>query len=339
MSLAVPAVAPFDLAHSLTFLQCFGPMLGEQGVTRDVLTKALSCGGQAVVVRVRQKGGCDRPMLDVDFHAARPLGEGRWRDVLARVRSFLSADEDLAPFYERAANDPGIADVVQALRGLHHVKFPSAFEAACWGVINQRIGQDAARAMKTALVRRAGARFDLDGVAHWAFPEPAAVADLGEAELAKLCPGGRRARAVLEVARAFASVDASFLHEAPIDRAREWLRAIHGVGPFTASFVLYRGLGRFDGAPLVAPKLVAIASERYGRALDARAVSRMADDYGPWGGHWMLYLWASSFLPEEGSPPGPGGEAHVKPLGRPEHLFEVALERRPLGVHVVDRRT
>lgn len=298
MSLAVPAVAPFDLAHSLTFLQCFGPMRGEQTVTRETLTKALSCGGQAVVVRVRQKGGCDRPTLDVDLHASRPLGEGRWRDALGRVRRFLGADEDLAPFYARAAQDPGIADVATKLRGLHHVRFPSPFEAACWAVINQRVGQDSARATKAALVQRAGVRLDVEGAAHWAFPEPAAIVDLGEGEIARLIPGSQRARAVFEVARAFASVDEAFLREAPVERVRDWLRAIHGVGPFTSSFVLYRGLGRFDGAPLVAPRLAAIASKRYRRPLDPQEVSRMAGDYGPWGGHWMLYLWASSFLPE-----------------------------------------
>lgn len=298
MAIAVPAVAPFELAHSLTFLQCFGPMRGEQSATSTSLTKALSCEGQPVVVRVRQRGGCDRPTLDVDLVSDRPLDRGRWRDVLARLRRWLGTDEDLTPFYAQASEDPGIADVVSALRGMHHVKFPSAFEAACWGVMNQRIGTDVARRMKDALVQRAGTSLVVDGTEYRAFPEPQAVLALGATELERLLPGGRRAAAVTAVARAFAAVDDAWLSTAPLDEVRTWLRGIHGVGAFTSAFVLYRGLGRYDGIGHVAPRLVEIASRRYGRSLGAADLVAMASAYGAWGGHWMLYLWASSFLAE-----------------------------------------
>jgi DNA-3-methyladenine glycosylase II len=297
MSLAVQPVPPFDLSRSLAFLQGFGPMRGEQSATDTTLTKAVSCGGQPVAFRVRQTGDREHPTLDVDLFAEQPLGKGRWRDVLGRVRSLLSTDEDLAPFYDRAAADPAIAPLVARYRGLHHVRFPSAFEAACWGVINQRVGGAAARRMKDALVRRAGGRLDVDGVEYLTFPEPAAVASLGPEEIERLVPGGRRGAAVYAVARAFATVDEAFLRDAPIDEVRGWLRAIHGVGPFTSGFVLYRALGRFDGAAMVSDRLVRAAEERYGRPMSSRDVARIAGEYGAWGGHWMLYLWASTFLP------------------------------------------
>jgi DNA-3-methyladenine glycosylase II len=296
MSLAVRPVAPFDLSRSLTFLRGFSPMQGEQTITATTLTKAVVCGDKAVAFRVRQKGDRERPTLDVDLFSRGPLGAGRWRDVLGRVRAFLSADEDLAPFHALAAADPAMAPLASRLRGLHHVRFPSAFEAACWGVINQRIQLQQARAMKDALVRQAGSGVEVDGLAHWAFPEPAAVTSLGEEELARLLPGGRRAKAVLAVARAFEGVDEGALRQAPLDEVREWLRGIHGVGPFTSGFVLYRGLGRFDGAAMVSPRLVSAAERLYGRSLSARDVAHLATGYGSWGGHWMLYVWASTFV-------------------------------------------
>ena len=205
MSLALRPVPPFDLSLSLAFLRGFGPMVGEQSATATSLTKAFDLGGQGVAVRVRQKGDRERPTLDVDLYSERALGAGLWRQVLVRVRALLSTDEDLAPFHALAAADPAMAPLLARLRGLHHVKFPSAFEAACWGVINQRIQLRAARAMKAALVRRAGTCATVDGTEHWAFPGPEAVLGLGEEELAKLLPGGRRAVAIQAVARAFAS--------------------------------------------------------------------------------------------------------------------------------------
>jgi DNA-3-methyladenine glycosylase II len=296
MSLAIRPVAPFDFSRSLGFLEGFGPMRDEQTLTPSTLTKALSCDGRAVGFRVRQKGGVERPTLDVELFSEHPLGAGLWRDVLGRVQRLLTTGDDLAPFYALAAKDPAMAPLLTELRGLHHVTFPSAFEAACWGVINQRIGMGAARKMKDALVRRAGVNIAIDGVEHWAFPEPAAVLALGEPELARLLPGGRRAAAVLAVARAFLTIDEAFLRDAPLGEARAWLRAIHGVGPFTSGFVLYRALGRFDGAAVVSPKLVAAAERRYERALTQGDVEKLIEGYGEWGGYWMLYTWASGFL-------------------------------------------
>jgi DNA-3-methyladenine glycosylase II len=297
VSVAVQPVPPFDLSSSLAFLQGFGPMRGEQSATSTTLTKAVCCAGQPVAFRVRQTGDREHPILEVDLFAEGPLGEGRCRDVLGRVRSLLSTDEDLAPFYARASADPAIAPLTARYRGLHHVRFPSAFEAACWGVINQRIGLAAARRMKDALVRRSGGRLEVEGVEYRTFPEPDAVVSLGPEEIARLVPGGRRAAAVHAVARAFASVDEAFLREAPIAEVREWLRAVDGVGPFTSGFVLYRALGRFDGAAVVSDKLVRAAEQRYARPMSQRDVAEIAEGYGAWGGHWMLYLWASTFLP------------------------------------------
>jgi DNA-3-methyladenine glycosylase II len=307
---ALPAAAPFDFAHTLAFVSGFSPMAGEQTVSAPSpvpdarLTKALSLDGRAVVFRVRPAaasaadgaGDPERPSLAVDLFSADALAPAGRRAALARIASYLGAGDDLDAFYAAAAPDRAFAPLTRKYRGLRHVRFPTPFEAACWGVINQRTQLSTARRMKDALTRRAGPSLTVDGVEYRAFPEPDAVARLDDAELAAMLPGGRRAKAVTALARAFVDIDERFLHEAPVAEVREWLRAIHGVGPFTSGFVLYRGLGRFDGAALVAPRFVEAASHRYGRTLSAHDVRRLAESYGPWGGYWMLYVWASTFL-------------------------------------------
>jgi DNA-3-methyladenine glycosylase II len=296
-SYVLTPVAPFDFAHTLAFVRGFSPMGGEQTVEGDRLTKALAIGGRAVGFRVTAGGNRERPAVAVELPGRGRLPEPFERETLARIGAYLGTDDDLEAFYAAAADDAAFAPLTTRYRGLHHVRFPSAFEAACWGVINQRIAQPLARRWKEALTRRAGVRVTIDGNEYWAFPEPAAVVRLDLEELARLVPGGRRAAAIAALARAFLQVDSSFLTNAPIDSVRSWLRSIHGVGPFTSSFVLYRGLGRFDGASLVSPRLVAAASAQYRARLDAKDVARMAAAYGPWGGYWMLYLWASTFVP------------------------------------------
>jgi DNA-3-methyladenine glycosylase II len=310
-----PAVAPFDLARSLAFVRGFTPMHDEQIVTPTTLTKAFLVEGRPVVARVRQLGGVAAPAIAYELspsptHPITPVVE---RAAVDRLRRFLGTDEDLAPFYAIAADDPPMAELTRRLRGLHHVTFPSAFEAACWGVLYQRIPLPRARDMKRAIVRAFGAtvpsgfardatvaddsgRVAPDGADLPVFPDAATMARASEPQLRELLGPGRRAKAVAAIARAFAAIDESWLRAAPVDEARAWLRRIYGVGEFTSGFVLYRALGRFDGATMFSPRLVEAAERVYGRAMTAAEMRRTCARYSSWGGHWMLYLWASTFV-------------------------------------------
>jgi DNA-3-methyladenine glycosylase II len=287
---------PFQFDHTLAFVAGFSPMAGEQTVRARTITKAISVGGAAVVYRLSFVGTAERPGLRVELHTHRPLDEPTRRAVVERVVGSFGARDDLDEYHAVASRDRAFAPLLAAYRGLRHVRFPSPFEAACWGVINQRVQPRVARSMKDALVNEAGPRLVVDGEEHRAFPEAAVLADLGEAGIARLVPG-HRGRAVAAVARAFSGVDERFLREAPVDDVRAWLRDIHGVGPFTSGFVLYRGLGRFDGASVVSPRLAAAAARQYGRPMSPDDIRRTAASFGPWGGYWMLYLWASTFVP------------------------------------------
>jgi DNA-3-methyladenine glycosylase II len=293
MSLALQPTPPFRLSHALAFLRGFTPMRDEQCVADATLTKAIACRGRAVAFRVRTTGVAGQEVLAVDLFSEGSLA-GVWRDVLDRVRAFLSLDDDLEPFYRLAEADPAMAPVVARWRGLHQVRFASPFEAACWAVINRRIAMPVARRMKDAIVHRVGSKIEVDGATHRAFPEASAVAALAESDLAPLL-GARRARSLLAVAEAFAGVDEAWLRAGPLEEVRAWLRGIPGVGPFTSGFVLYRGLGRFDGAPQIAGRLTSAVGRLYGRALTEGDLCTILDGYGAWGGYWMLYAWASTF--------------------------------------------
>lgn len=291
----IACARPFDLEASLAFLCGFGPMRGEQEIAAGELTKALVHRGRTVTFTVRQAGTPERPEIAYRLVSDRPIDAGTEAAVAQRITFFLSADEDLDPFYRRAAEDPCFAPVAARLRGLHHVKFPTPFEAACWGAINQRIQLRTARAMKEAICRRLGGRMLLGGAEHLAFPEADTVAAAGEGELLAVLGNERKARAVAAIARAFAGVDEAFLHRASLAEVEAWLLDIHGVGPFTSAFVLFRGLGRFCRQPM-SGKLTEAAEAVYRRRLTTADMDRLWQGYGPWGGYLALYLHASTFV-------------------------------------------
>jgi DNA-3-methyladenine glycosylase II len=289
----IPAAPGFELWRSLAFLRGFSPMMGEQAVGERTLTKALVLRGQTIVTEVRQEDASLGYRLSSD-RAIDPIAEA---EVASRLAFFLSADEDMARFHRLAAEDPWFGPLAARLSGLHHVKFPSPFEAACWGAVNQRCHLGQARAMKEALCRRFGGAAwsrSAGGAELLAFPEPAALVDAGEAAIRAAMKHDRKATVVSAIARAFAAVDDPFLRTAPLGDVEAWLHGIRGVGPFTSAFVLFRGLGRFVRQPL-SPKLTAAAERVYQRRLSTPDVEALSASYGAWSGHWALYLWASTF--------------------------------------------
>ena len=100
----------------------------------------------------------------------------------------------------------------------------------------------------------------------------------------------RKARAVFHVSQAFAKVDEKWLQTAPIGEVDAWLRKIWGVGDFASGFILYRGLGRARSLPW-SDMFVRAARATY-PGCNRKDLEKGAEAYGPWKGHWALYLWA-----------------------------------------------
>ncbi len=289
----VPVQQPFDFSLTLAFLRGFSPMMGEQRIEGGALTKSWIVGGQPVTVRVEAR---ERDSLTCHLASPRAITGELENAIATRVRSFLSADEDVEPFYEIARRDQAFAPVARRLRGLHHPRFATPFEAACWSVINQRVQLAQARSMKAAIIAKWGQRgFD-------AFPEATTLAKVTEAEMTRVMGNQRKARAVLAVSGAFAKIGVEWLQTAPIGEVEAWLHRIYGVGDFAAGFILYRGLGRAIALPW-GPKFVDAARKTYAGATRA-TLEKKAEAYGPWRGLWALYLWAFTFIGnvDEGGP-------------------------------------
>lgn len=283
---------PFDFAKSLDFLGEFAPTRREQTIVARRLAKAINVAGRAVLFQLSSSGSIDAPQLECALVAEQPLSEAARRAAIDRVRFYLSLDDDLRPFYDLGRADPAFAPILEALYGYHQVKFPTPFEAACWAILTQRTPMSIAGRVKQALLDRYGVQIEVAGARYQAFPEPARIAALSADDLAEACDNRRKAEYLLGLAAALAATDEAWLRTAPYAEVETWLRAQNGIGPWSASFVLLRGLGRAEQAPLSEKRLLDAVGRRYadGRALSEREVAEIARPYGPWQGYWAHYL-------------------------------------------------
>jgi len=282
---------PFDFAKTYQFLQGFSPTAGEQSFHADAITKAVANGDQAVAFTVRSVGSVEQPRLAYTLATEHPLNNAEQARVADRIRFFLSLDDDLAPFYAVGRADPQFAPIIQRFYGLHHPKFLTPFEIACWAILGQRIAMPVARRMKLALVERWGPHVMLADGVYRAFPAPATLADVMPDELLAIVRNERKAEYVQAIIAYFNQVDEQFLRTGPYEEVKASLRSVRGIGEWSAHFILVRGLGRMERVSSVDQELRKAAGRLYnsGQPLTDDAMRELLERYGATQGYWAYY--------------------------------------------------
>ena len=283
---------PFDFNKSLNFLGVFMPTKREQIISPDTLTKAISIDGQTIVFQLISIGTIKNPQLEYTLFSTQPITEETQNAVVERMTFFLSLKDDLQPFYRIGQEDADFSPIIELLYGYHQVKFLTPFENACWAVLTQRNPMKIAQKTKQALIEKYGNHLEVNENVYSAFPEPIQIAVADYGEILKVIRNDRRSEYLIATARAFSEVNEEFLKTAPDEEVEAWLRNIKGIGEWSATFIMVRGLGRMEYIPLTETRLLEAASKVYGHGeeLSREDLKRLAERYGSWQGYWAHYL-------------------------------------------------
>ncbi|MET9229039.1 DNA-3-methyladenine glycosylase 2 family protein [Lentzea sp. NPDC003310] len=211
--------------------------------------------GAALEATFLVEGEWRRASVSVTQHGATAVlslsGDGDLDRAAAQVCRFLSLDVDGRGWPSVASRDPVIASAQAALPGLRPCGFYSAYEAAAWSVLAQRVRMLQAAALKASLLE--------DGV----FPSPASLVSR------PLDLPGRKAEYLRAVAEAALDglLDAVSLRAMKPAAAVLAVQQVKGLGPFAAELVVLRGANEPDAVPHNESRLTDEVAERYGRPL------------------------------------------------------------------------
>ena len=282
-SIEIVPRGPFSLAAARDFAGGFPAGIGGGGVGPGSITLAFPVEGletSAAIELWQDADGVVRGRSDAE-------GEVLERATVQAARS-LSLDHDGSGWPAVGERDEIVGRAQREHDLLRPVCFYSAYEAVTSFVIGQRISRRQSAVIKRQLAEELGDRPTIAGVEVAAFPRPTRLLELKAArglsdEKVRRLHG--MAQAALD-----GRLDTERLRVMAPDDALAALRELHGVGPFTADAVLYRGCGVADGLPGSDELGRTVIRDLYGLA-DASAtdVERLAEAWRPYR-MWAVVL-------------------------------------------------
>jgi AraC family transcriptional regulator of adaptative response / DNA-3-methyladenine glycosylase II len=278
---------PYDWDGMIGFLAARA-IPGVEVVTADRYARTIALDGATGTVAVSRADG-DRLAVRVRFPKLTALPS-----ILARVRRVFDLTADPEIIAAHLSRDLDLARMVAARPGLRAPGAWDGLELGVRAILGQQITVPAAVKLAGRLTAESGAPLPPgwagEGLTH-AFPS----ADrLAAADIAShgLMPGAR-ARAISGLAAAVVADPNLFGPRAGLEAAVAALRALPGIGEWTAQYIAMRQLREPDAFPAADVGLMRALADAEGvRPTPAQLLAR-AEAWRPWRAYAALHLWAS----------------------------------------------
>ncbi|HYC45679.1 MAG TPA: DNA-3-methyladenine glycosylase 2 [Burkholderiales bacterium] len=294
MKAATPAGAAADV---LRFELSFRPPFDWPAVSGFLAARAIP-GVEAVesgryrrTVRIALDGKEHLGWIEAELSAKKPTlriaVSASLAKVLPPVLSRVKALMDLAC-------NP--AEVAQALGPLARrrpgMRVPGAFdgfEMAVRAILGQQVTVAGARTLAGRFAATFGDAIETPFQSlTTVFPTAARVAELTEGQVARIGMPGARARTIIALARAVADGRLDLTPNADIEPTLDALRALPGVGEWTAQYIAMRALAWPDAFPHTDLGVMKALRET-----SARRVLAAGEAWRPWRAYAVMHLWQS----------------------------------------------
>jgi AraC family transcriptional regulator, regulatory protein of adaptative response / DNA-3-methyladenine glycosylase II len=243
-------------------------------------TVAIAAGGRGLRGWLSVTCAPDKPVLKVALSASLA---GAIPMLLARVKRV----------FDLACDPRRVGDVLGVLgAGRPGLRLPGAFdgfELAVRAVLGQQITVRAARTLAGRFATAFGDPVETPSAAlHHVFPAATRVATLAQPEISALGIVSARANAILALARSLSDGALRLEPGADVALTLDALRALPGIGEWTAQYIAMRALSWPDAFPHTDyGVLKALGTKNPREALERAA------QWQPWRGYAVMHLWHS----------------------------------------------
>jgi len=226
-------------------------------------------------------------------HADFKLGRDSARRLHDSALRMLGLTADVSAFETRAMRESRMARLLERRRGLRLPLTPTGFDGLCWAVIGQQINVKFAAALRREILELTGEKI---GTMR-AHPTPERVADLDVNDLTKRRYSRSKAEYLIGAAQAVVAgqIAAESMADGSAVAAERAMTRVRGIGIWTARYMLMRGAGFADCAPVGDVALAAALQKLHD--LDerpaAKDVEALMQPFAPYRSIATFHLWSS----------------------------------------------
>jgi len=201
--------------------------------------------------------------------------------VLSRVKALM----DLA--CNPAEISAALGPLAKAHPGLRVPGAFDGFEVAVRAIVGQQVSVAGARTVTGRIVAAFGDPVETPfSSINRIFPSAKRIADLPYGKIARLGMPGARAKTIVSIARAIADGKLELMPNADVEATLEKLRALPGVGEWTAQYIAMRALAWPDAFPHTDLGVMRALGEK-----NPKRVLELGEAWRPWRAYAVLHLW------------------------------------------------
>jgi AraC family transcriptional regulator of adaptative response / DNA-3-methyladenine glycosylase II len=280
--------APYDWAAMLAYLRARA-IPGVELVDGEVYRRTVALDGRFGSIAVANLPARNGLQVTIRFPAVQALPA-----IVARVRRVFDLGADIETIAAHLSRDPLLAPLVAERPGLRAPGGWDGFELAVRAILGQQVTVTAARRLAATLVAAHGSRLPAGAADHpaltHAFPTPDAVAAASLEALGM--PAARRA-SLRGLAQAAAADTRLFYPFGTVEEAIARLRALPGVGAWTAQYIALRALREPDAFPAADIGLLRGIAALGGPRPSPVELERRSAPWRPWRAYAAQHLWAA----------------------------------------------
>jgi AraC family transcriptional regulator of adaptative response / DNA-3-methyladenine glycosylase II len=313
-SILLPYSPPYAWQAMVRFLEARS-IPGVECVLEERYLRTISLSGQHGVLVVEP--GPDS-QIRLTVHGA----FSTLQEIELRVRRIFDLDADPRAIADHLGRDPALAPLVRTHPGLRVPGAWDGFELAVRGILGQQITVVQATRLAGQLVAQHGEPLclgsEVDPALTHVFPSPERMA---QSDLSMLgMPGARRA-SLRSLAASVAADPSLFTRGATLDQTVRKLRALPGIGEWTAQYIALRALREPDAFLAADVGLHRALARADGSRPTPKEMLALANAWRPYRGYAVLHLWHSLGH----APPKP---TKVPELLEPASCGTISLRRR-----------
>ncbi|HEY3146677.1 MAG TPA: AlkA N-terminal domain-containing protein [Dongiaceae bacterium] len=279
---------PYDWGAMLAFLKARA-VDGVERIDGDVYCRTVQQDGETGTVEILHLPAQACLSAAIRFPCVRALP-----GIVARIRRVFDLSADVTAIGAHLAQDPLLAPLIAERPGLRAPGGWDGFELAVRAVLGQQVTVEAARKLAGKLVQVCGTSLRAEqrgkpGL-RIAFPTAEQVA---KANLSEIGMPAARKEALVALALAALKDPSLFQPQGTVEETVGRLRAIRGIGEWTAHYIALRAVRETDAFPASDIGLLRGAAIRVGARPSPAGLQDRAETWRPWRAYAAQHLWAA----------------------------------------------